>query len=188
MPTLRFFIKFVSLADSSNIELMINKVHGLSPSGGLVSPSGGFASLFFDQVGYFASIKLCQALSRQGAIIKIPVVRCHYLLCSSAQLLQVLILFQLRFLKEPSQIQMLIRKPKTKRRKKTEQLSAQVQLGLHLEYLNFVGPTYIKDYYQTSYFLWRPTYKCGDLIRQNQFWTLSTGEVFRKSDLGSQGH
>ena len=28
------------------IELMINKLHGLSPSGGLVSPSGGFASLF----------------------------------------------------------------------------------------------------------------------------------------------
>ena len=67
------------------VELLINKLHGLSPSGGLVSPSGGFASLFFDQVGYFASIKLCQALSRQGAIIKIPVVRCHYLLCSSAQ-------------------------------------------------------------------------------------------------------
>ena len=64
---------------------MINKLHGLSPSGGLVSPSGGFASLLFDQVGYFASIKLCQALSRQGAKIKIPVVRCHYLLCSSAQ-------------------------------------------------------------------------------------------------------
>merc|ERR1712008_584494 len=67
----------------------------------------------------------------------------------------------LRFLKEPSQIQMLIRKPK-KRRKKTEQLSAQVQLDLHLEYLNFVGPTYIKDYYQVSFFLWRPTYKCVD--------------------------
>ena len=65
---------------------MINKLHGLSPSGGLVSPSGGFASLLFDQVRYFASIKLCQALSRQGDIIKIPVVRCHYLLCSSAQL------------------------------------------------------------------------------------------------------
>ena len=48
------------------IELMINKLHGLSPSGGLVSPSGGFASLFFDQVEYFASIKLCQALSHQG--------------------------------------------------------------------------------------------------------------------------
>ena len=57
------------------IELMINKLHGLSPSGGLVSPSGGFASLLIDQVGYFASIKLCQALSGQGAIIKIPVVR-----------------------------------------------------------------------------------------------------------------
>ena len=64
---------------------MINKLHGLSPSGGLVSPSGGFASLLFDQVEYFASIKLCQALSRQGAIIKIPVVRCHYLLCLGAQ-------------------------------------------------------------------------------------------------------
>ena len=60
--------------------------HGLSPSGGLVSPSGGFASLLFDQVGYFALIKLCQALSRQGAIIKISVVRCHYLLCLGPQL------------------------------------------------------------------------------------------------------
>ena len=30
------------------IELMINKLHGLLPSGGLVSPSGGFASLLFD--------------------------------------------------------------------------------------------------------------------------------------------
>ena len=67
------------------IELMINKLHVLSPSGGLVSPSGGFASLLFDQVGYFASIKLCQALSHQGAMIKIPVVRCHYLLWSSRQ-------------------------------------------------------------------------------------------------------
>ena len=76
---------FSPAPDIQTIELMINKLHGLSPSGGLVSPSGGFASLFFDQVGYFASIKLCQALSRQGAIIKIPVVRCHYLLCSSAQ-------------------------------------------------------------------------------------------------------
>ena len=66
---------------------MIKKLHGLSPSGGLVSYSGGFASLFFDQVEYCASIKLCQALSRQGAIIKIPVVRCHYLWCSSAQLI-----------------------------------------------------------------------------------------------------
>ena len=64
---------------------MINKFDGLSPSGGLVSPSGGFASLLFDQVGYFASIKLCQALSRQRAIIKIPVIRCHYLLCLGAQ-------------------------------------------------------------------------------------------------------
>ena len=67
------------------IELMINKLHGLSPSGGLVSPSGGFASLLFDQVGHFASIKLCLALSHQGAIIKIPVVRCHYLWCLGAQ-------------------------------------------------------------------------------------------------------
>ena len=78
-------ISIQQLAISVIIELMINKLHGLSPFGGLVSPSGGFASLLFDQVGYFASIKLCQALSRQGAIIKIPVVRCHYLLCFSAQ-------------------------------------------------------------------------------------------------------
>ena len=68
------------------IELMINKTHGLSPPGGLVSPSGGFASLLFDQVGHFASIKLCLVLSHQGAIIKIPVVRCHYLLCLGPQL------------------------------------------------------------------------------------------------------
>ena len=67
------------------IELMINKLHGLLPSGGLVSPSAGFASLLFDQVQYFASIKLFQALSRQGDIIKIPVVRCHYLLCLARQ-------------------------------------------------------------------------------------------------------
>ena len=64
---------------------MINKLYGVSPSGGLVSPSGGIALLLFDQVGYFASIKLCQALSRQGAIIKIPVVRCHCLLCLARQ-------------------------------------------------------------------------------------------------------
>ena len=62
-----------------DIELLNNKLHGLLPPGGLVSPSGGFASLLFDQVGHFASIKLCLALSHQGAIIKIPVVRCHYL-------------------------------------------------------------------------------------------------------------
>ena len=68
------------------IELMINKTHGLSPPGGLVSPSGGFASLLFDQVGHFASIKLCLVLSHQGAIIKIPVVRCHCLWCLGAQL------------------------------------------------------------------------------------------------------
>ena len=49
---------------------MINKFHGLSPSGGLVSPSGGFALFFFDQVEYFASIKLCQAIGRQGAKIE----------------------------------------------------------------------------------------------------------------------
>ena len=35
---------------ATSIELMINKTHGLSPPGGLVSPSGGFASLLFDQV------------------------------------------------------------------------------------------------------------------------------------------
>ena len=71
----------------------MNKLHGLSPSGGLVSPSGGFASLLFDQVEYFASIKLCQALSRQGATIKIPVVRCHYLLCLGPQLFGALYMY-----------------------------------------------------------------------------------------------
>ena len=31
------------------IELLNNKLHGLLPPGGLVSPPGGFASLLFDQ-------------------------------------------------------------------------------------------------------------------------------------------
>ena len=31
------------------IELLNNKLRGLSPPGGLVSPTGGFASLLFDQ-------------------------------------------------------------------------------------------------------------------------------------------
>ena len=65
--------------EKESIELYNNRLHGLSPPCGLVSPSGGFASLLFDQVRHFASIKLCLALSHQGAIIKIPVVRCHYL-------------------------------------------------------------------------------------------------------------
>ena len=64
-----------------NSQLMIIKLHGFSPS-------DGFAWLLFDQVGYYASIKLCQALSRQGAIFQIPVVRCHYLLCLGAQWLR----------------------------------------------------------------------------------------------------
>ena len=33
-----------------NIELLNNKLHELSPPGGFVSPSGGFASLSFHQV------------------------------------------------------------------------------------------------------------------------------------------
>ena len=32
-----------------NIELLNNKLHGLSPPGGLMSPPGEFASLLFDQ-------------------------------------------------------------------------------------------------------------------------------------------
>ena len=51
----------------------------------LVSPSGGFLSLLCDQGLHFASIKLCLALSHQGAIIKIPVIRCHCLWCLGAQ-------------------------------------------------------------------------------------------------------
>ena len=52
-----------------------------------MSPSGGFSSLVCDQGLHFASIKLCLALSRQGAVIKIPVVRCHCLWCFGAQYL-----------------------------------------------------------------------------------------------------
>jgi hypothetical protein len=43
------------------IELYNNKLHGLLPTGGLVSLSGGFASFLCDQGLHFASIKLCQA-------------------------------------------------------------------------------------------------------------------------------
>ena len=43
------------------IELLNNNSHGLSPPGGLVSPSGRFVSLLYDQGLYFASILLCQA-------------------------------------------------------------------------------------------------------------------------------
>ena len=35
--------------DKNVIELINNKLHGLLPPGGYVSPSGGFASLSFDQ-------------------------------------------------------------------------------------------------------------------------------------------
>ena len=73
------------IRENKIIELLNNNSHGLSPSGGLVSPSGGFVSLLCDQGLHFASIKLCLALSHQGAKIKIPVVRCHYLLCLTRQ-------------------------------------------------------------------------------------------------------
>ena len=43
------------------IELYNNKLHGLSPPGGFVSSSGGFALLLCDQGLHFASVKLCQA-------------------------------------------------------------------------------------------------------------------------------
>ena len=47
--------------NESWIELLNNNSHGLSPPGGLVSPSGGFVSLLCDQGLHFASILLCQA-------------------------------------------------------------------------------------------------------------------------------
>ena len=77
----------ITILKNLAIELLNNNSHGLSPPGGLVSPSGGFLSLLCDQGLHFASIKLCLALSRQGAIIKIPVVRCHCLWCLGAQFL-----------------------------------------------------------------------------------------------------
>ena len=43
------------------IGLLNNNSHGLLPPGGLVSPSGGFVSLFCNQGLHFASILLCQA-------------------------------------------------------------------------------------------------------------------------------
>ena len=46
--TLQFFYKYWTLIV---IELLKNNSHGLSPPGGLVSPSGGFVSLLCDQPG-----------------------------------------------------------------------------------------------------------------------------------------
>jgi hypothetical protein len=69
----------------ATIELMINKLHGWGALWWLSVSLWRICITFFDQVEYFTSIKLCQALSRQGAKIKIPVVRCHYLLCSAGQ-------------------------------------------------------------------------------------------------------
>jgi hypothetical protein len=74
------------------IELLNNKLHGLSPPGGLVSHSGGFASLLFDQgVPYysyyhladlhFALIRLCLALL---FIISIAVAQLHFLTFSQS--------------------------------------------------------------------------------------------------------
>ena len=53
--------KIKGVESMANIELLNNKLHGLLPPGALVSPSGGFASLLFDQVLHFALIILCQA-------------------------------------------------------------------------------------------------------------------------------
>ena len=75
----------MTIISGSTIELLNNNSHGLSPPGGLVSPSDGFLSLLCDQGLHFASIKLCLALSHQGAIIKFPVVRCHCLLFLGTQ-------------------------------------------------------------------------------------------------------
>ena len=55
---LLFFERLVGLWVCQIIELLNNKLHGLSPSGGLVSPSGGFLLLLCDQGLHFASIKL----------------------------------------------------------------------------------------------------------------------------------
>ena len=40
---------YIPIPITLNIELYNNTLHGLSPPGGLVSPSGGFASLLCDQ-------------------------------------------------------------------------------------------------------------------------------------------
>ena len=45
------FDTFISQSKFYFIELLKNNSHGLSPSGGLVSPSGGFVSLLCDQPG-----------------------------------------------------------------------------------------------------------------------------------------
>ena len=49
LPRPQFHPGSVNKAHFFSIELMINELHGLLPSGCLVSPSGGFASLLFDQ-------------------------------------------------------------------------------------------------------------------------------------------
>ena len=51
LPQTEAWAKLMSVKDKKIIiiELLNNKLHGLLLPGGLVSPSGGFASLLFDQ-------------------------------------------------------------------------------------------------------------------------------------------
>ena len=65
-------------------ELLNNKLHGLSPPGGLVSPSGGFASLLFDQrVPYYSQ----RHLADRNAICILHRSDCAWLCCSLSQCL-----------------------------------------------------------------------------------------------------
>ena len=69
------------------IELLNNKLHGLSPPGGLVSPSGRFASLLFDQgVPYYSQ----RHLADRNAICILHRSDCAWLCCSLSQSQRVL--------------------------------------------------------------------------------------------------
>ena len=72
------------------IELLNNKLHGLSPPGGFVSSSGGFLSLLFDQ----AVPKNSQRhLDDQTAICILHQSDCAWLCCLLSQYLKSFIQF-----------------------------------------------------------------------------------------------
>ena len=75
-----YFVLFHSFIDKIN-----NKLHGLSPPGGLVSPPGGFASLAFDQ----AVPKNSQChLANQNAICILHRSDCAWLCCLLSQFIE----------------------------------------------------------------------------------------------------
>jgi len=74
----------------SSIELLNNKLHGLSPPGGFVSPSGGFSLLLFDQA--IPKNSQCH-LADRNTICILHRSDCAWLCCLLSQCNTVVVLF-----------------------------------------------------------------------------------------------